>query len=95
VKEEEESESEAEDAEESKEAKAPPKKVEEEMPVIYNCIGCTFENRVTVATCEICGTERPPMEVIIAHFREANKPPEEPKDKAEDKKVEEVKKTQT
>jgi hypothetical protein len=72
------------DEEEEKEAKkndeGPPKKQpEEEMPVIYNCPACTFENPVTVSECEVCGTGRPPMEVIISDFRAANQPPEESK----------------
>jgi len=68
------------DSEEAKAAakkKEEAKKAEEEIPVIYNCPACTLENPVSVSVCEICGTPRPPIEVIIAEFRAANKPPEE------------------
>lgn len=43
-------------------------KVEEEMPQVYSCPSCTFINAVTISTCEVCGSPRPPMEVIIAEF---------------------------
>ena len=46
-------------------------KPKEEVPVIYNCPACTLENPVSVTECAICGTPRPPMEVIIAEFRAA------------------------
>lgn len=50
-----------------------PKKVEEEMPVVFSCPICTFQNAISVGRCEMCDTERPPMEVILADFRAVNK----------------------
>lgn len=59
--------------EETKKKEAPKaaEKPKEETPVIYNCQACTLENPVSVTECAICGTARPPMEVIIAEFRAA------------------------
>jgi hypothetical protein len=54
-----------------------PKKVEEEQPKIYNCPICTFENPLSVPNCDMCGSERPPMEQILADFRQANMPHDE------------------
>lgn len=74
------SEEEKESGDKAPEEKKQVKKQEEEMPVIYSCPACTFENPVSAPGCEVCGTERPPMEVIIADFRRANQPPvEDPK----------------
>lgn len=73
------SEDEGKPEEKKKEVKKPPKKEEEEMPVIYSCPICTFENPISVPQCEMCGSERPPMEQIIADFRRANMPPPEEK----------------
>ena len=53
------------------EAPKPKEKPREEAPEIYNCPVCTLENPVSVASCDACGTPRPPMEVIIAEFRAA------------------------
>lgn len=69
-------------AEEKKQPKKPVKK-EEETPVIYNCPACTYENPIGNTNCELCASERPSMEIILADFRRANQPPEEPKPKVE------------
>lgn len=69
----------SEENEVKKEVKKPVKKEEEEMPVIFSCPICTFENPLSSPQCEMCGTERPPMEQIIAEFRQANMPPPEVK----------------
>jgi len=61
--------------------------VEEETPKIFNCPACTFENPISAPGCEICGTERPPMEIIMADFRAASQPQptkEEPKEESKE-----------
>ena len=72
-------EGESEEAKLKKQKAAEKKKMEEAMPVIYNCLGCTFENPISSSVCSICETPRPPMEVIIADFRAANAALLEPK----------------
>lgn len=87
--EDEESDEEAEEGAEIPQKKEePPKKADEEQPKIFNCPACTFENPISAPGCEICGTERPPMEIILADFRAASQPPaatEESKAKEESK----------
>lgn len=68
-----------------KQKAAEKKKLEEAMPVIYNCLGCTFENKISSSVCSICDTPRPPMEVIISDFRAANAALFEPKPSEETK----------
>lgn len=62
-------------------------KVEEDMPQVYSCPSCTYINAVTISTCEVCGSPRPPMEVIIAEFQAANLPPQQESKKVEGEEV--------
>lgn len=78
-------EGESEEVKLKKQKAAEKKKLEEALPVIFNCLGCTFENPISSSVCSICETPRPPMEVIIADFRAANAALFEPKPSEESK----------